>query len=278
MEHDMEVDAEEPSTAAEASFLSCLCIRPKLEVFQQHSRPAGDVYEQLSQITTSVTQLHKYIIEQQRITDARLVALDQFIRGLSTTGDRNGQRDTPFRGSSPTDKPKKDSSANYIRVSMNGPICIDSLRLSSKYQRCIRKHIKLTFGFNRTDSMPDVPSAEGIRKVLGRVERGESLSKPYRFDWTSAPSSVYNLCIENYFSTDFWASVEAGEYDLTLIPAIYQRRDNFIKLYRRHLAHLRKCWTTQQNPPQESHKLAKAKHYARNSRIGTVGRYRLESY
>lgn len=110
-----------------------------------------------------------------------------------------------------------------------------------------------------------------MHRILQSMNRGEPMQKPFRFDWRDAPTSIYNLCIENYFSSDFWASVDGGQYDANLIPQYYRTTEAFSKLYRRHIVHLRKCWATQQHPPSETQRAEKAKHYARNSRIGTVG-------
>ncbi len=109
-----------------------------------------------------------------------------------------------------------------------------------------------------------------MRNVLEDIDHRRSISKPYRVDWNTPPTSLYNICIENAFCADFWASVEGGQYDIAMIPARYRDRESFVGIYRRHLLHLRKCWASQVQPPPESQKTAKAKHYARNSRMGTV--------
>ncbi|KAI0706637.1 hypothetical protein C8Q76DRAFT_696813 [Earliella scabrosa] len=244
-ERDMEVDPELPSTRNDP--------QPEGPTISE------DVLGQLNRITTTITQLHQFMVDNQRVTDARLSALDESIRAMNASRSTELHDEDSQSPPRPIMRPrKKDSSANYAR-------------------RCIRKHMKLTFGFNHTDALPEAPSAEEVRELLCRVNRGASLPKPYRVDWTNTPTSVYNLCVENAFAADFWASVMAGQYNIDLIPAPYQDREGFIKLYRRHLTHLRKCWATQQDPPLESQKVAKAKHYARNSRIGTTFRNRRDA-
>ena len=137
-------------------------------------------------------------------------------------------------------------------------------------QRCIRKHVALTFGFGRTDDLPDGPTPQDIRQILHMIEHGAAMQKPYRYDWTSTPTSLYNTCVENAFCSDFSATVQSGHYDLNRIPQRYRSRDSIVKAYRRHFTHLKKRWISQKNPPLDSQKTTKAKHYARNSRIGTV--------
>ena len=137
-------------------------------------------------------------------------------------------------------------------------------------QRCIRKHVGLTFGFRRTDSLPNPPSEREMREALLRIDLGEGLPKPYRFDWQSPPTTLYNMCVENAFSADFWASARGGQYDINLIPREYQEREPFIEAFRRYITYLNKCWSSQQQPPPQEEKVAKAKHYSRNSRVGTV--------
>lgn len=137
-------------------------------------------------------------------------------------------------------------------------------------QRCIRKHVGLTFGFQRSASLPDPPSELEMREALQCIDRGRNLSKPYRFDWRSPPTALYNVCVENAFSADFWASARGGQYEITLIPTEYQERELFIEAYRRYMAYLKKCWSAQQQPAPHEEKVARAKHYSRNSRVGTV--------
>ncbi|RPD52503.1 hypothetical protein L227DRAFT_568553 [Lentinus tigrinus ALCF2SS1-6] len=222
----------------------------------QGDDPNGGFNEQLERIYVSMARLHQSILEHQRITDARLVALDEHIRDMRDMG---GRGDVSARGTSqPSRQPRKDSSANYLR-------------------RCLRKHAKLTLGFNSTDALPSAPSDEETRHMLQNLNHGEALRKPFQINWRDPPTSVYNVCVENSFSADFWAAVDGGQYDAALIPERYRERETFIRVYRRHIAHLKKCWTTQQNPPGESQKKEKARHYARNSRIGTTFRNRRDA-
>lgn len=109
-----------------------------------------------------------------------------------------------------------------------------------------------------------------MQHQLQSLNRGETLQKPFQVNWRDPPTSVYNVCVENSFSADFWAAVDGGQYDINLMPVKYRAPDTFVRLYRRHIAHLRKCWTAQQNPGGEPQRREKARHYARNSRIGTV--------
>ena len=90
------------------------CFRPVLTILRFHVPQDGGITQQLNDITGSVEQLHRAFVEHQRNTDARLVALDECIRGLgpgSSRSTNNPQREVPNpRGS------RKDSSANYLRV------------------------------------------------------------------------------------------------------------------------------------------------------------------
>lgn len=143
-------------------------------------------------------------------------------------------------------------------------------------QRCIRKHVGLSFGFQRSASLPNPPSEHQMRDALWQIEHGQVLPKPYRFDWRSPPTTLYNMCVENAFSADFWASARGGQYDVNLIPKEYQERGPFIEAYRRYITYLKKCWASQQEPPPEEEQVAKARHYSRNSRVGTVNRFSFE--
>ncbi|KAI1785853.1 hypothetical protein LXA43DRAFT_1065530 [Ganoderma leucocontextum] len=40
----------------------------------------------------------------------------------------------------------------------------------------------------------------------GNYLRGVPMPKPYRYDWTTTPTSLYNICVETAFGFDFWAS------------------------------------------------------------------------
>ncbi|RPD53498.1 hypothetical protein L227DRAFT_567950 [Lentinus tigrinus ALCF2SS1-6] len=146
----------------------------------------------------------------------------------------------------------------------------DARLIALDEHRCLRKHVKLTMGFSKTDALPNAPSDEEIRRMLHHLNRGEALQKPFRVNWRDPPTSTYNVCVENAFSADFWAGVNGGQYDIALIPERYREQEAFNKVYRRHIAHLRKCWTAQQNPTGETQKKEKARHYARNSRMSTV--------
>ncbi len=65
--------------------------------------------------------------------------------------------------------------------------------------------------------MPSAPSDQSLRNVLEDIDRRRSISKPYRVDWNTPPTSLYNICIENAFCADFWASVEGGQYDWMVV-------------------------------------------------------------
>ncbi|TFK83808.1 hypothetical protein K466DRAFT_567606 [Polyporus arcularius HHB13444] len=216
-----------------------------------------DVYRRLAQIQENITQLHQIVQTHQRHTDTRLAALMDSLQELANSHAeppaeplRGGRRRTREKG--------KDSRANYLR-------------------RCIRKHVGLTFGFRGTDSLPSPPSDQDIKRVLALIDRGGRLEKPYRYDWRSPPTALYNVCVENAFSADFWASARGGQYDLTLIPEDYQSREPFIEAYRGYMIYLKKCWSERQQAPSAGQKAAKAKHYSRNSRIGTTYRNRRDA-
>ncbi|KAI0694230.1 hypothetical protein C8T65DRAFT_744428 [Cerioporus squamosus] len=208
-----------------------------------------DVYQRLAQIQENITQLHQTLQNHQHHTDTRLAALMDSLQELANS--QAEPLDDPRRAGPRRSREKgKDSRANYLR-------------------RCIRKHVGLTFGFRGTDSLPSAPSDQDIRSALALIDRGGRMQKPYRYDWRSPPTALYNVCVENAFSADFWASARGGQYDLTLIPEDYQSREPFIDAYRRYMIYLKKCWSEQQQAPSAGQKAAKAKHYSRNSRIGT---------
>ena len=57
--------------------------------------------------------------------------------------------------------------------------------------------------------MPDAPSDEEMQRILQDLNRGGVLRKPFQVNWRDPPTSVYNVCVENFFSTDFSKSSEA---------------------------------------------------------------------
>ncbi|KAI0703514.1 hypothetical protein C8T65DRAFT_696744 [Cerioporus squamosus] len=216
-----------------------------------------DVYQRLAQIQENITQLHQTLQNHQRHTDTRLAAMMDSLQELANSQAK--PPDDPRRAGPRRSREKgKDSRANYLR-------------------RCIRKHVGLTFGFRGTDSLPSPPSEQDIRSALALIDHGGRLQKPYRYDWRSPPTALYNVCVENAFSADFWASARGGQYDITLIPEDYQSREPFIDAYRRYMIYLKKCWSEQQQAPSAGQKAAKAKHYSRNSRIGTTFRNRRDA-
>lgn len=120
-----------------------------------------------------------------------------------------------------------------------------ALRFSSHFintifQRCIRSHVAATFGFSPTGAVLAPPTEEFKERILLTINQGGAVPKPYVYDWDSAPSSLYNLCIESSFSADFWIAAEGGLYVLEFIPRHYQRRKPFIKALRTYLRHIKR--------------------------------------
>ena len=75
----------------------------------------GGMLEQLQRIYTSMTRLHHALLEHQRTTDARLIALDEHVRDLQ--GVRGSRPHEPAREIAQSARQvRKDSSANYLRV------------------------------------------------------------------------------------------------------------------------------------------------------------------
>lgn len=77
----------------------------------------GEIHGQLERLFISMTRLHQAFLDHQRSTDARLIALDQHIRDLQNVGVT--REDEPAQGTlRPARQIGKDSSANYLRVSV----------------------------------------------------------------------------------------------------------------------------------------------------------------
>ena len=130
-EHGMEVDREEiqheeyteqaPNGAVSGihrihSVYILTCTAKPLDLGQ-------GLREQLERIMASMSHLHQSLIEHQRVTDARLIALDDRIRDLQSGGSserptgNEHQTNTSGRPLRADRQPSKDSSANYLRVS-----------------------------------------------------------------------------------------------------------------------------------------------------------------
>ncbi len=137
----------------------------------------------------------------------------------------------------------------------------------SGHKRCVREHVKDTFVVVGT---AELPTPEKQADMLENVAAGSFLPKPFDYDWSSSFSSSYNQCVEEAFSSDFWACADAGKYDVAHIPLQYQSREGFIALLRRHLGHKKRKWVESQRNPSASRTRAVASHYARNSRIRTA--------
>ncbi|KAI0323430.1 hypothetical protein GY45DRAFT_1341449 [Cubamyces sp. BRFM 1775] len=156
--------------------------------------------------------------------------------------------DTPHRS--------KDSTGNYIRS-------------------CVRAHIQKTFGFTSDGSIPPPPGQEFQSRSLQHVASGKMLRVPFMYDWSSPPSTAYNLCVEDAFCIDFWAHVMSGEYALAMIPLRYQGRQEFVKVVRTHISTRRRQWSkAQQGPLATSDAAALARQSAAKSRTGTTLRNR----
>ena len=98
----------------------------------------------------------------------------------------------------------------------------------------------MTFGFSPSGAVLSPPSEGFKQRVLLDVNRGIPVDKPFFYDWDSPPSTMYNLCIESFFTADFWAAADGGLYELEFIPSHYQRRKPFIKAFRTHLRHIKR--------------------------------------
>ena len=98
----------------------------------------------------------------------------------------------------------------------------------------------MTFGFSPSGAVLSPPSEDFKHHVILAVNQGDDIPKPFLYNWDSPPSTMYNLCIESFFTADFWAAVEGGLYDLEFIPSRYQRRKRFIKAFRTHLRHIKR--------------------------------------
>lgn len=74
---------------------------------------AEGIHVQLERIYEGMGQLQQSLREHQRATDARLVALDDFVRGLRDDPPSGSRQQNTIRT---TTQSRKDSSANYLRV------------------------------------------------------------------------------------------------------------------------------------------------------------------
>lgn len=93
------------------------------------------------------------------------------------------------------------------------------------------------------------------------------------FDWGSSLSSDWNTCVQNYFFDDFRAAVRGHKYSRQLIPSQYlQEREDFMRIYKTHMTHLKKIWTLQQRPTDHAQRISTQKNSSRNSRIMTVNK------
>lgn len=135
-------------------------------------------------------------------------------------------------------------------------------------QRCIRKHVAVTFGFSPTGAVLAPPTQQFKDHILWTVNQGGIVGKPYIYNWNSPPSALYNVCIESSFSVDFWTAAKSGLYDLEYIPRRYQRRKPFIKALRTYLHHIKRMLRLAS--ATHSSQLAFAQHCAATSRKATV--------
>lgn len=158
----------------------------------------------------------------------------------------------------------------YVCVSQASIGARNAVSFCYAFKRSIRTHVALTFGFSDSRRLPDAPSRDAMNTSIDQINRGGFLQKPFLFDWRNPPTSTYNMCIENAFYQDLLTCVQAGKYRLELIPEHCRSRKKIVELYRKHLAHLKKCWITQQRPLPAQQALIQARHYSRNSRMGTV--------
>lgn len=131
--------------------------------------------------------------------------------------------------------------------------------------------MRQTFGIDSDGRIPAPPSQEAQSRTIEDVAEGGSLPKPFLYDWSSPPTTVYNRCIEDSFCTDFWLSVMGGAYTLGQIPPRYQRENGFLEVLRTHLRGLRRKWMkSQRTPLPASQEVAIAQRNAQVSRIATV--------
>lgn len=131
--------------------------------------------------------------------------------------------------------------------------------------------MRQTFGIDSDGRIPAPPSQETQSRTIEDVAEGAFLPKPFLYDWSSPPTTVYNRCIEDAFCADFWLSVMGGAYTLSQIPPRYQREDGFLEVLRTHVRGLRSKWMkTQKTPLSASQEVAIAQRNARVSRVATV--------
>ena len=129
--YQMEMDAEQEDGHLSNDDVGLDCDRCVLILILNQLKLdlGGGIHGQLERLFSSMARLHQAFLAHQRSTDARLIALDQHVRDLQTVGVT--REDEPAQGTSrPARQIGKDSSANYLRVS----VCWSWCRQTEPYQ------------------------------------------------------------------------------------------------------------------------------------------------
>ncbi|KZT07146.1 uncharacterized protein LAESUDRAFT_713656 [Laetiporus sulphureus 93-53] len=216
--------------------------------FQASDRDVNiaQLYGRLQDVDDRMTRYNEVLLNLQRTSEAYLSALAEDIRSMRLAGS-TGEKPGDCSKQDDQEQHSKDHAANYLR-------------------KCIHLHCFLMFDFTSTKNVPPPPSRHLMEALVHQLNQGTPFLMPFRYDWLNRFTTTYNCCVEQAFYRNFWASVDSCKYNVALIPERYHSFDEFLKVFRMHMAHLRKCWIQQKRPCQDGQDRVRAKHYSKNSR------------